>query len=118
MPRFLGERTAAKLLRDDDSDEVGFAAWQAPDLLEHGVDASAAWVERLESRLAAGHVEPTRPDAGIRAVARDVDRAEPVGRDRARKGERPFSRGIELLDNEQGAVPGARRRRDRRGSGC
>ena len=39
-------------------------------------------VERLEERRAAREVEPARADPGVAAVARDVDRAEPVRRDR------------------------------------
>ena len=118
VPRLLGERAAAELLGDDDRDEVGLAARQPPDLLEHRVDRAAVRVERLEQRRAAGEVEPARADPGIAAAARDVDRAEPVRRDRPREGERALGRRVEILDDEQRAVAGAGSRRDGGSSGA
>ena len=102
----------------DDGDEVGLAARQPPDLLEHGVDRAAVRVERLEQRRAVGEVEPARADPGIAAAPRDVDRAEPVRRDRPREGERALGRRVEILDDEQRAVAGAGRRRDGGSSGA
>ena len=116
MPGLLGERSAAELLWDDDSYEVGFAARQPPDLVEHRVDRAALPVERLEQRRAGGEVEPAWADPGIGAMPGDVDRAESVGRDRPRESERAFGGRVELLDDEQGLVASSGNRRDSRRS--
>src|SRR5205823_13022818 len=111
MAGLLGERSAAELLWDDDSYEVGFAARQSPDLVEHRVDRTALPVERLEQRRAVRGVEPGRADTRIGAVPRDVDRAESVGRDRPREGQCALGRRVELLDDEQGLIASIGNRR-------
>ena len=114
MPRLLEERAAPELLGDDDGHEVGLAARQPPHLVEHRLDGAAAAVERLEERRPAREVEPARPDPRVGAVTRDVDRAEPVRRDRAREREAAFGRLVEGLDDEERRVP----RVGSRGDGC
>ena len=118
VPRLLRQRPAAELLGDDDRDEVGLAAREPPDLLEDGVDPAAFWIERLEQRGSVREVEPAWADPGVAAVARDVDRAEPVRRDRPSEGERALGGRVEILDDEQRAVAGAGRRRDGGSSGA
>src|SRR4029079_15592949 len=100
MPCLLGECPPAELLGDDDRDEVGLAARQAPDLLEHRVDRAAARVEGLEEALPAGEMEPARADARVAAAPWVVDRAEPVRRDGPGKRDRALGCRVETLDHE------------------
>ena len=100
VPRLLGERAAAELLGDDDRDEVGLAARQPPDLLEHRVDRAAVRVERLEQRRAVrrggtsagrsrgrcrGAGRGSRGTRPARSSARRRARARPPGRDPRRR---------------------------------
>ena len=61
--------------------KLRLAARERPEVVDHRVDASVLGLDDLQVGLDVRQLAEPRPDAGVAAAARDVDRVEVVARD-------------------------------------
>ena len=90
-PRLFPPTKSARVaeeLGDNDGDEVRFPARQRPQVVDHGLWPPEVGVEDVEVGMDVRERAEARPDAGIAARARRVDRAEVVAGDLPRVPER------------------------------
>ena len=101
------QRRAPELLGNDDRDEVGLSARQAPDLLEERLHPSFVDRQCLEPRLLLRELPPARADARVGVTARREQRTDRLAaRDAPRVPERTLRRDVDRLDPEKHLVLG------------
>ena len=97
------QRSLAELLGQDDGDDLAVLA-QPCDRLEHGRGRVAPRRQDVEPRLAARQVEPACVDAGVGALAGNVQRRERAAGDAARVPDGAFCRHVDGLGIDENPV--------------
>ena len=97
------QRALAELLGQDDGDDLTVLA-QPGDRLEHRRRRVAPLRQHVEPRLAAGQVEPACVDAGVRALARNMQRRERSAGDAARVPDGALGRHVDRLGIDENPV--------------